>query len=142
MRISEIICIFAPDFVILFIYAMKKFALLLVGICCTLSAMSETEFTFSTSTDMSQTKDGITLTIAKGNGGTAPTVTKDYETQLPEMRVYLDNTITLSSSTPLTNIQLVCAKSSASNKEYAGLSASTGTIDDGGTSPRITESTL
>lgn len=125
--------------ILLFIYAMKKFALLLVGICCALSAMSETEFTFSTSTDMSQTKDGITLTIAKGNGGTAPTVTKDYETQLPEMRVYLDNTITLSSSTPLTNIQLVCAKSSASNKEYAGLSASTGTIDDGGTSTDKTD---
>lgn len=98
----------------------------------TLSISAETVFTFSTASDMSQTKDGITLSIAKGDGGTAPTVTTDYETGTPEMRLYLGNTITISSSTALTNIQLVCAKSSASNKQYTGLSASTGDLQSGG----------
>ena len=110
---------------------MKKLFSLFAGLSIALSLLAETEFTFSTSADMNQTKDGITLTIAQGSGGSSPLFTTDYETKQPEMRVYVGNTITLSGSN-LTNIQLVCAKSSASNKEYAGLSANVGNLVSGG----------
>ena len=109
---------------------MKKM-FLLAALCCTISALAETEFTFSTDADMNQTKDGISLVIAVGTSQNTPTVTSDYETKLPEMRLYAGNTITLS-GTKLTNIQLVCAKSSASNKAYTGLSANEGTLKSGG----------
>ena len=110
---------------------MKKI-LLFAALCFAIISQAETVFTFSTSTDINQTKDGITLTMAQGsNSSNAPTVTTDYQTGSPEMRVYVGNTITLS-GTNLTNIQLVCAKSSASNKQYAGLSESTGTLVSGG----------
>lgn len=104
---------------------------LLAALCCTISALAETEFTFSTNADMNQTKDGISLVIAVGTSQNTPTVTSDYETKLPEMRLYAGNTITLS-GTKLTNIQLVCAKSSASNKAYTGLNANEGTLKSGG----------
>lgn len=109
---------------------MKKI-LLFAALCFATISQAETTFTFSSADDMNQTKNGVTLTIAQGTGGTAPTVTTDYQTGSPEMRVYVGNTITLS-GTNLTNIQLVCAKSSASNKQYAGLSESTGTLVSGG----------
>ena len=110
---------------------MKKI-LLFAALCFAIISQAETVFIFSTSTDINQTKDGITLTMAQGsNSSNAPTVTTDYQTGSPEMRVYVGNTITLS-GTNLTNIQLVCAKSSASNKQYAGLSESTGTLVSGG----------
>ena len=112
---------------------MKKFFILIVALCWGLSTQAETEFTFTAAADMNQTKDGISVVIAKGSGN-APSATKDYETQKPEIRLYVGNTITLTSETALTNIQLVFAKSSASNKEYAGLSASTGELVSGGTS--------
>lgn len=111
---------------------MKKLFTIFAGLSIALGVMAETEFTFSSAADMNQTKDGITLSIAIGSGETAPTVTKDFETQKPEMRVYAGNTITLSSNTNLTNIQLVCAKSSASNKNYADMSVSNGTLTPGG----------
>ena len=110
---------------------MKKIFSLFAAVSMALSLYAETEFTFSTSEDMNQTKDNITLSIAQGNGQTAPTVTTDYQTGKPEMRVYAGNTVTLT-GTNLTNIQLVCAKSSASNKNYAEMSASTGTLVSGG----------
>lgn len=110
---------------------MKKIFSLFAAISIALSMFAETEFTFSTAEDMNQTKDGITLVIALGSGQTAPVVTSDYETGKPEMRVYAGNTVTIS-GTNLTNIQLVCAKSSASNKNYAAMSANTGTLVSGG----------
>ena len=110
---------------------MKRFFAFIAAFCFTASVMAETEFTFTTASDMSQTKDGISMVIAKGNGGTAPTVITDYQTKEPEMRVYNGNTITISGEN-LTNIQLVCAKSSASNKPYAAMSASNGTLVSGG----------
>ena len=54
-----------------------------------MSVWGETVFTFAAAEDMSQTQDGISLSIAKGNGQTAPTVTTDYETQQPEMHAGL-----------------------------------------------------
>ena len=112
---------------------MKRFFAFIAAFCFAVSAIAETEFTFTKSADMNQTKDGITVVIANG-GGNAPSMTSDHETGKPEMRLYVKNTITVSSSTALTNIQLVFAKSSASNKAYAGLNATPGTLTDGGTS--------
>ena len=120
---------FVPDFEKTRI--MKRFFAFIAAFCFTASVMAETEFTFTTASDMNQTKDGISMVIAKGNGGTAPTVTTDYQTKEPEMRVYNGNIITISGEN-LTNIQLVCAKSSASNKPYAAMSASNGTLVSGG----------
>ena len=111
---------------------MKKIFGLLVILCFTLGSYAETVFTFTSAADMSQTKDGFSLVIAKGEGQTAPTVTKDYQTQEPEMRLFVGNTITVSADETLTDIQMVFAKSSASNKPYTGLSASVGTLVSGG----------
>lgn len=113
---------------------MKKIFTTVLMVLCTVNLLAGTEFTFTAAADMNQTKDGITVVIAKGNGQSAPVVTTDYETQSPEMRLYLGNTITVSSAEALTHIQLVCAKSSASNKEYAGLSANTGELESEGVS--------
>lgn len=102
--------------------------------------MAETVFTFSSSADLNQTKDGITLVIAKGNGQTEPVYKESWniEYQPNEMRLYLGNTITVSGE-GLSSIQLVCAKSGASNKEYAGLSASTGSLVTGGVAENATD---
>ncbi len=96
-----------------------------------MSVWGETVFTFAAAEDMSQTIDGISLSIAQGSGQNAPKATTDYETQQPEMRLYTGNTITISGN-ELKDIQLVCAKSSASGKGYTGLSASTGELVSGG----------
>lgn len=99
-----------------------------------LCAKSETVFEFTSVADMSQTKDGISVVLAKGAGQTAPDYkisTYNSETH-EDMRLYLGNTITLSSDQALTNIQMVFARSNASNKEYAGLEASVGSLVSGG----------
>ncbi len=97
-------------------------------------AKSETVFEFSSAADMSQTKNGISVLLAKGSGQTAPDYkisTYNNETH-EDMRLYLGNTITLSSDQSLTNIQMVFARSNASNKEYAGLEVSSGVLVSGG----------
>lgn len=113
---------------------MRKFVALIAVISLSLYVWGETVFTFVSAADMSQTKDGITVIIVQGSGQTAPTLTTDYQTGSPEMRLYIGNTITVSASDALTDIQLVCAKSSASNKQYTGLSANTGELVSGGES--------
>lgn len=134
MRMSNIFRNFAPDFEMR--SRMKKVLGLIIGILFAVSGMAETVFTFSSAADMNQSKDGVTIAIAKGSGSTAPDYKVSYNTDyLPsDMRLYLGNTITVSSDVALTNIQMVFAKSCASNKDYAGLSASTGTLTSGGTS--------
>ena len=119
---------------------MKKFLSLIAVLVGAVSMMAETVFTFSSSEDLNQTKDGITLVIAKGNGSTAPVFQNPfYNSEYhPEMRLYLGNTITISGE-GLSSIQLVCAKSGASNKEYAGLSASTGSLVSGGVAENATD---
>ena len=99
---------------------MKKIFGLLVILCFTLGSYAETVFTFTSAADMSQTKDGFSLVIAKGEGQTAPTVTKDYQTQEPEMRLFVGNTITVSADETLTDIQMVFANSSAYHKPNTG----------------------
>lgn len=113
---------------------MKKIYTILAVLCLALGAQAGTEFTFTSADDMNQTKDGFTVVIAKGSGNNAPYFTTDYETQQPEMRLYLGNTIAVSSESEMTKIELVFAKSSASNKQYAGLSASDGNLVSGGES--------
>ena len=119
---------------------MKKIFSLLLTLCFAFTAFAETEFTFTSADDMSQDKDGITLTIAQGSGTTAPTFQNPFylSEYHPEMRLYVGNTITISSTTPLTNIQMVFALAT-SGKEYAGLTASTGTLVTGGTSTDKTD---
>ena len=113
---------------------MKRLYSILLAFCFAISASAETVFTFSSSEDLSQTKDGVSISFAKGSGTDAPQYKVSWNEEfLPsDMRLYLGNTITISSTTNLTNIQMVFAKSCASNKEYAGLSASSGTLTSGG----------
>ena len=75
---------------------MKKLLGIWMIICLATCAWAETVFTFSEASDMSQTKDGISLSIAKGNGQNEPKATTDYETSQFEMRLYIGNTITVS----------------------------------------------
>lgn len=120
---------------------MKKFFALIVAVCFALSAMAETEFTFTSAADMNQTKDGYTISLAQGsNTQNAPVFQNPhYNSEYhPEMRMYLGNTITVSGEN-LTNIQMVFAKSGGSNKEYTGLSASVGDLVSGGTSTDATD---
>lgn len=114
---------------------MKKI-LFLAALCVTLSSMAETAFLYNAdSHELTQTKDGITVTIAQGSGTTAPLWKESYNEDYnpSDMRLYLGNTITVSSSTALTDIKMVFAKSAANNKEYAKLSANVGNLVSGGT---------
>lgn len=119
---------------------MRKTLFFLAAFCLPAALLAETVFTFSSTEDLSQTKDGISMTIAKGTSTTEPKFQNPYylSEYHPEMRLYAGNTITLSGES-LTHIQLVFAKSGASNKEYTGLSASTGTLATGGVSESATD---
>ena len=119
---------------------MKKFLSLITVLAGAVSMMAETVFTFTSSADLNQTKDGITVTLAKGSGQTEPVYKESWnpEIQPSDMRLYLGNTITVSGE-GLNSIQMVFAKSGASNKEYTGLSASTGNLVSGGVSESATD---
>lgn len=112
---------------------MKRFHLCLLALGWTIGIMARTEFAFTEESCMSQTKDGFTVTIAQGSSQNAPRFQLDYMTGKPEMRLYSGNTVTVSGN-ELKDVQMVFAKSGASNKEYTGLSASTGTLVSGGAS--------
>lgn len=121
---------------------MKKIFSLIATFCFAISMMAETEFTFTSAADINQTKDDITVVLAQGsNTQNGPAFRNEYylSEYHPEMRLYLGNTITISSDENLTNIQMVFAKSGASNKEYTGLEASTGTLVSGGVSEDKTD---
>lgn len=107
-------------------------------ICAAMCMSAATTFDFSDSVDP-QTADGFTVTLAKGGGQTAPAATTNYQTQEPEIRLYLGNTITVSGTTEMTSIQIVFAKTSASKGDYTDLSASIGTLVSGGTSTGTTD---
>lgn len=117
---------------------MKKFFSFIVCVFLALSAWAETMFTFTSANDMNQEKDNITVMLKKGAGSNDPRFQTDYETGKPEMRLYSGNTITVSGE-GLTQIQMVFAKSSASNKAYAGLSASVTKLVSGGDSESKTD---
>ena len=129
LRISKKSCIFARHFDV-----MNKIFAIIVAIGIALSGFAETVFTFTYAADMNQTQGGYTVVIAQGTSSNAPSATVDYQSQEPEMRLYAGNTITVSGDVAITNIQMVFAKSSASNKQYTGLSANTGELVSGGVS--------
>jgi len=116
---------------------MKKLFSLITAISLSLFA-SATTFIFDSDASVSQTIDGISVSVAKGNGQTAPAYKTVYGTNSGELRLYAQNTITIT-ATEITSVQLVCSKSSASNKAYASLSASTGTLVSGGESTSNTD---
>lgn len=93
----------------------------------TLGALSAlaTTFTFTSEADMSQTKDGFTVTLGKGSGNNDPAVYNGA------IRMYANNTITVSGN-GITNIHLSFSKQGS--KEYATLTASVGNLVSGGVS--------
>ena len=117
---------------------MKKIFSLLSILCVAICAGAETVFEFTTSDWDLQEKDGIYVALSKGSGN-APLFTADYETKTPEMRLYVGNQIEISADSPMKNIQIVFARSSASKGEYSDLSASVGTLVSGGTSKDKTD---
>lgn len=114
---------------------MKKI-LFLAALFIALDSMAETAFLYNAdSHELTQTNNGITVTIAQGSGASAPLWKESYNEEYnpSDMRLYSGNTITVSSSTALTDIKMVFAKSAANNKEYAKLSANVGNLVSGGT---------
>ena len=118
---------------------MKQFFSFIASVFFALTAWGQTSFTFTSADDVIQEKDGIIVMLDKGTGSNDPRYQTDYETGNPEMRLYTGNTITVSSETAMTTIQMVFAKSSASNKAYAGLSTSVEKLVSGGDSESKTD---
>lgn len=117
---------------------MRKICTFLMLLAAMSMSGTATEFEFQAAEDLYQTKDGFTVALAQGSGQTAPAATMNYQTQEPEVRLYVGNTITVS-GTDLQNIQIVFARTSASKGDYADLSASNGTLVSGGTSTATTD---
>lgn len=109
---------------------MKKFLTLFTAFCFTLSVFAETEFTFASNEDVTQTKNGITVTLAKGSNTQAP-VYSSYN----GMKLYANNTITINAEQVFQNVQIVFAKNE--NKTYAALSASPSGITSDETSTAL-----
>ena len=99
------------------------------------ASMSATTFTYSTSVEK-QTKDGISVTLSKAKGQAEPVVAENYDTKAKEVRLYADNTITIS-GTNITEVKITCAKQG--KKDYADMAASTGTLTSGGASTAATD---
>lgn len=86
--------------------------------------MAATSFTFDDTSSISQNADGFSVTIAQAAGSTAPTYNNG-------LRLYAKNTITVT-GTGITSIQIAFTKQGS--KAYATLSATPGSLVDGGTS--------
>ena len=119
---------------------MKKIFSLLSILCIALYANAETVFEFTSAADLNQTKDGISVVLEQGSGQLPPVYKNEYylEEYHPETRLYVGNTITITSSSALKNIQMVFALA-ASGKAYAGLEVDNGTLKDGGVSTDKTD---
>ena len=104
---------------------MKKLFTLFAMLAITLSSMATT-FKFTSANAVSQTVDGITVTLSKASGNNDP-----FFSNSGEMRLYANNTITVS-GTDITSISMTFTKQGS--KDYATLSASTGSLVSGGTS--------
>lgn len=103
----------------------KFFTLIVAALVGQFAMMASTAFTFTNAASVNQTKDGITVSIAKGAGNNDPAVYNDA------LRLYANNTITISGN-DLKNIELSFTKQGT--KEYATLSASAGTLLSGAVS--------
>ena len=109
---------------------MKKIFSLLVILCVAISMMAETTFTFTSNTDTTQTKDGITVVLAKGSGQTVPAYSS-YN----GMKLYAQNTITIDASQSFRNIQFIFSKNEGKN--YLDMNASAGVLTSGGASTAL-----
>lgn len=109
---------------------MKKIFSLLLTFSFAFTAFAETEFTFASNKDVTQTKNGITVTLAKGSNTEAP-VYSSYN----GMKLYANNTITINAEQVFQNVQIVFAKNE--NKTYAALSASPSGITSDETSTAL-----
>lgn len=108
---------------------MKKIFTLLFSMVAVISSYA-TSFSFSADGDVNQTKDGITVAIAKGDGNNAPAF---YSNGL---RLYASNTITITAD-ELTEITLTFAKQGT--KAYSTLTASAGSLVSAGESTAETD---
>ena len=90
---------------------MKQFFSFIASVFFALTAWGQTSFTFTSADDVIQEKDGIIVMLDKGTGSNDPRYQTDYETGKPEMRLYTGNTITVSSETAMTTIQVGETKS-------------------------------
>ncbi|MCQ2341602.1 MAG: hypothetical protein MJZ48_04025 [Paludibacteraceae bacterium] len=113
----------------------KLFSLLTMLVLATSAMMAATTFTYSTSV-APQTKDGFTVELGVGDNPNkqAPAAVVNYTTQANEVRMYVDNVITISGAS-ITGVELTFTKQGS--KDYATLSASTGNLVSGGTSTSI-----
>lgn len=87
-------------------------------------------FTYDSDSKLNQTIDGITVKVEQGKGSSAP---KYYD---PNMRLYTNNTITVSGS-KITKVLLKFTKQGS--KAYANLNADCGTLTSGGVSTSNTD---
>lgn len=116
---------------------MKKIFSLLSILCVALYANAETVFEFTSAADLNQTKDGITVVLAKGTNTDSSPYYDAYAPKGPEVRIYGKNTITVNAANAvngetLKNIQIVFAL--PDGKKYATLTASIGKLTSGGNS--------
>ena len=95
---------------------LKLFLSLLMLIAFSVGNVWATDFTLSSAAEV--TKDGITVTFAKGDGGTAPTW---YAAGL---RLYANNTITISCDKDITEVTFDWEKQGS--KAFASVTASVG----------------
>ena len=92
--------------------------------------LSATTFNYDADGTQTQTIDGITIKLEKGNGTNAPAYSS-YN----GMKLYLNNTITIDASANFKNVQLVFSKNDG--KDYLTMTASTGELTSGGVSTAL-----
>ena len=109
---------------------MKKIFTLLAAMAVSMSAMAAT-FTFESADAVNQSIEGYSLSIAKGSGNNDP-----WFSTSGEMRLYANNTITITGS-GINKVELTFSKQG--QKDYASLSASTGTLTSAGISTSNTD---
>ena len=110
---------------------MKKVFTFVAAALCAVTMSAATTFTFASINDANKTKNGITLTIAKGGGQNDPA----WNDKASQLRVYAKNTITISGSN-ITKVELTCGKTK-SDKEYASMTADKGNLVSGGQSTTV-----
>lgn len=111
---------------------MKKICTSICMMLVAMMAMASTTFTFTGDGDKTQTKDGITLAIAKAGGANDPV----WNVNSSQLRMYANNTLTVSGN-GITEIKLTWTKQGG--KDYAAVTCNTGSIASGGASSSNTD---
>lgn len=104
---------------------MKRIFTIMAAATLCFTASASTVFTFDNDNAFSQTIDGITVTLEKGDGQNDPAFLSNQQ------RLYAKNTITVAGA-DLSRIDMTFTKQGT--KTYASLSASNGKLVSGGTS--------